>query len=335
MGESVSDIGEFGLIDLLRRRLATGPGVEVGPGDDAAAVTTGSLTLVTADTLVEGVHFEIGLSSASDVGYKALVASVSDVAAMGGRSRYALVSLGAAPATPVATIEAVYDGLTHAAAEYGVSIVGGDTVEAPFLLVAVAVLGAPGEAGVVRRGSARPGDVLCVTGALGAAAAGLVLLRTADEDGEAARLAERFPGLLSAHRRPHARAAEGPAAGLAGATAMIDLSDGLGRDAAHIARESGTGLEVRAASVPIADGVREVSALMGRDPIELALGGGEDYELAIAIPAARVAALAEALAPTPVTPVGELAGDDAILVREGERMPLADLGWDHFRRPGT
>jgi thiamine-monophosphate kinase len=336
MGESISDIGEFGFIESLRRRLGGGSGVELGPGDDAAAVTTGSLTLASADLLVEGVHFDFGLSSAADVGYKALAVNVSDIAAVGGRALYALVSIGAPAATPVATLDAIYDGLTEAGEGYGVSIVGGDTVSAPQLIVSVAVLGSPGEAGVVRRSGARPGDLLCVTGALGAAAAGLALLRASGDDRQAERLGAAYPELLRAHRRPLARASEGLAAAAAGATAMIDVSDGLASDGGHIARSSGVGLEIRAESVPLARGVREVAELLGRDPLELALGGGEDYELAIAIPATRVPPLASALAPTPLTPVGELVGDELVVVVEGGRIPLEGLGFEHFapRRGG-
>lgn len=331
MGETLSDIGEGGLIELLRSRIAAGEGVRIGPGDDTALVETASLTLATADAMIEGIHFEIGLSSAAEVGYKALATNVSDIAAMGGVPRYALVSLGAPASTPVVTLEALYDGLGECARVFGVSIIGGDTVGSERLIVSVAVLGDAGPSGVVSRGGARAGDVVCVTGSVGGAAAGLWLLRAAHEDDRAVALLDRFPALVAAHRRPTPRVREGLAAAAAGATAMIDVSDGLAADVVHMCDAAGLGVEIRAASVPMADGITDVAAWAGADRNRLALGGGDDYELAIAIPAAQVHALADALAPTSVTPIGELVGDDRVLIEpDGARSPLAGLGWDHF-----
>ena len=332
VGEDARDLGEFGLIERLVARLGTpGESVVLGPGDDAAAVGFGGTALATADLLLEGGHFDLAFSSAGDVGWKALAVNVSDIAAMGGVPRYALVSLGAPASTPVATLEALYDGLGECARAFGVSVVGGDTVSSDRLIVSVAVLGEAGPSGVVTRGGARPGDVVCVTGSVGGAAAGLWLLRAAHEDDRSVALIERFPALAAAHRRPTPRVREGLAAAAAGATAMIDVSDGLAADIGHICEASGLGVEIREASVPVAGGVNDVAVWAGTDPKRLALGGGDDYELAIAIPAVQVPALAEALAPTPVTPVGEFVGDGRVLIeRDGVRSPLAGLGWDHF-----
>lgn len=332
MGEDARDLGESGLIERLVARLGPpGEGVAVGPGDDAAAVRLGPTTLATADLLLEGVHFDLAFSSAGDVGWKAMAVNVSDIAAMGGIPRYALVSLGAPASTPVAMLEALYDGLGECARAFGMSVVGGDTVGSDRLIVSVAVLGEAGPAGVVSRAGARAGDVVCVTGSVGGAAAGLWLLRAANEDARAESLLERFPGLAVAHRRPSPRVREGLAAAAAGATAMIDVSDGLAADVAHICDASGLGIELRAASVPLSEGVGEVSVWAGDDVNRLALGGGDDYELAIAIPAAQVSSLAEALAPTTVTPVGELSGKERVVIdADGTRRPLAALGWDHF-----
>jgi thiamine-monophosphate kinase len=332
VGEDARDLGEFGLIERLVSRLGTpGGNVVLGPGDDAAAVGFGGTALATADLLLEGVHFDLAFSSAGDVGWKALAVNVSDIAAMGGVPRYGLVSLGAPASTPVATLEALYDGLAACARAFGVSVVGGDTVGSDRLIVSVAVLGEAGPSGVVTRGGARAGDVVCVTGSVGGAAAGLWLLRAAHEDERAVALLDRFPALVAAHRRPTPRVREGLAAAAVGATAMIDVSDGLAADVVHLCDASGLGVELRAASVPMADGVAEVAAWAGADPNRLPLGGGDDYQLAIAIPAAQVSALAEALAPTPVTPIGELVGDERVLIdRDGARRQLAGLGWDHF-----
>jgi thiamine-monophosphate kinase len=332
VGEDARDLGEFGLIDRLVARLGgPGDGVLVGPGDDAAAVRPRGTVLATADLLLEGRHFDFAFSSPADVGWKALAANVSDIAAMGGVPRYALVSLGAPASTPVATLEALYDGLAECARTFGVSVVGGDTVGSEALVVSVAVLGDAGPAGVVTRSGARAGDVVCVTGNVGGAAAGLKLLREAGTDPEASRLLEKHPGLASLHRRPTPRVREGQAAASVGATAMIDVSDGLAADLGHICERSRLGVELRAASVPHAEGVDDAARWAGLEPDALALGGGDDYELLIAIPAVQVSALADAIAPTNVTPIGELGGTERVFVgSDGERRPLAGLGWDHF-----
>ena len=332
MGEDARDLGEFGLIDRLIARLGVGgEGVLVGPGDDAAAVRPGGTLLATADLLLEGRHFDFAFSTPADVGWKALAANVSDIAAMGGVPRFALVSLGAPAATPVATLEALYEGLAECAQAFGVSVVGGDTVRSDALIVSVAVLGDAGPGGVVTRGGGRAGDVLCVTGTAGGAAAGLKLLREAGVDPDASRLLDAYPALATAHRRPAPRVREGQAAASVGATAMIDVSDGIAADLGHICDRSRLGVELRAASVPRAEGVDEVARWAGVDADALALGGGDDYELLIAIPAAQVSALVAATAPTHVTPIGELGGEERIVVGSaGDPYPLAGLGWDHF-----
>ena len=327
MGVSASDLGEFGLIERLLARLGTGgEGVVVGPGDDAAAVRVGTGTvLATADLLLEGVHFEIGLSSPADVGWKALAVNLSDIAAMGGTPRFALISLGAPAATPAATLEQVYAGLDECARAFSVAVVGGDTVRSDRLIVSVAVVGEPGPHGIVTRSGAAPGQAVCVTGAVGGAAAGLALLRAASNDPAAAQLLERYPSLAHAHRRPSPRIPEGLAAARAGATAMIDLSDGLGRDVGHICDSSGTGVRLNAGSVPLADGVAATAEWAGVDPIDFGVGGGDDYELVVAIPPERSGELGIAV-------IGEyVAGSDAVLDRgDGRLEPLSSMGWDHF-----
>ncbi|MGH2794040.1 MAG: thiamine-phosphate kinase [Actinomycetota bacterium] len=332
MGEDARDLGEFGLIERLVARLGVpGEGVLIGPGDDAAAVRSTATTLATADLLLEGVHFDLAFSSPADVGWKAMAANVSDIAAMGGVPRYALVSLGAPASTPAATLESLYEGLGECARAFGVSVVGGDTVGADVLIVSVALLGDAGLAGNVQRSGGRPGDVVCVTGTVGGAAAGLQLFRGANVDPQAGSLLARHPELASAHRRPMPRTREGQAAAAVGATAMIDVSDGLAADLGHICDASNLGVELRASSVPVAEGVDDVARWAGLDAVDLALGGGDDYELVIALPAAQLSALSAALAPTSVTPIGELGGSERVVLgADGDRRPLAAAGWEHF-----
>jgi len=258
-------VSEFALIDRLRRRLVAPPG-ETWVGDDVAVVPrpAGSL-LLAADAVVAGVHADLSLVGLDDLGWKAMVANLSDMAAVGGRPTHALVTV----AGPLADLDLdlLYDGILAASELWSCPVVGGDLTSSPTLVVSVAMAGDAGSTSPppVLRSGAAPGDVLFVTGPLGSSAAGLALLR-------AGRAAES-PDLTLAHRRPRARLAEGAAARAAGATAMIDVSDGMAAEVHHLADASGVGVVVE--KVPVAIGVSRVSD----DPEGLALGGGEDYEL--------------------------------------------------------
>ena len=333
MGETLGDLGEFGLISrLLERVPVRGDAVVVGPGaDDAAVVQVGDRSLIaTADLSIEGRHFDRRFSSPSDIGWKALTVNVSDIAAMGGRPLWALLSIGAPADTAVEVLEQLYDGIAEAARAQGVLIIGGDTVGADVLVVSVALLGEPGSAGPVTRGGAHEGDLLCVTGALGAAAAGLALLRSGEDgDGEARALLARFPGLAEAHRRPIARVREGRAAAEAGARAMIDVSDGFSQDARHLHEASRIGGGLDPDAVPRAEGVVEADAWMhARDPVHrsFALNGGDDYELIMAVPPEVLEAVTAAVAPTALTVVGGFEFVQLALEEDGG-------GWDSFKGP--
>lgn len=306
--------GEFAAIEVLRARLPGPPPDEVWMGDDAAVVAPPSAPLLlTTDLVVEGVHVDLGYSSPEDVGFKAVMAAVSDVAAMGGEPLHLLVAVSGPPETDLG---ALYEGVAAAAAAAGAAVVGGDLSAGPVLALACAVTGtlrpfAPGDAPVTR-GGARPGDRLYVTGALGRSAAGLRLLR---EDAGATG------PLVEAHRRPRARVAEGRAARLGGASAMIDVSDGLAADLGHLADASGVGFEL--VPVPVAPGCT----------LDEALGGGEDYELVLAAPDA--ARLSEAFAEAGLAPpleIGRCVEDPARRLLEGR--PLPPRGFEHrFARP--
>jgi thiamine-monophosphate kinase len=322
----LADIGEFGLIARLTGDLELGPGVEVGVGDDAAVLlpTPGHRLVVTTDVLVEGLDFTAELSEPEDWGWKAVAANLSDLAAMGAEARWLVLALTVPGPTPVGTLERVYAGVGEACRRFGVALVGGDVSAGPALSMAVTALG-EAERPVLRSG-ARPGDRLGVTGPLGAAAAGLGLLRRGDR--AAGELLGRFPGLAAAHRRPTPALAMGLALARAGASAMIDVSDGLAGDALHLAEASRVGLEVHDATVPLAPGVAEAAALLGLDPLELALGGGEDFVLAAALP--RAADLGGVLDCGRFTPDP---GTRVRLTRGGPR-PLTGLAYDHFRAEG-
>jgi len=297
--------------------------VEVGVGDDAAVLrpTPGRRLVVTTDVLVAGHHFSAALSEPEDWGWKAVAVNLSDLAAMGAEARWLVVALTVGPATGSELLDRVYAGLRDACRAYSVALAGGDTSAGPALSLAVTAIGEAEHA--VTRAGARPGDRLAVSGPLGAAAAGLALLRRDDQP--AGALLGRFPALAAAHRRPEPQLAAGRRLAAAGATAMVDVSDGLAGDALHLAEASGAGVEVDDDALPVAPGVAEAAALLGLDPVELALAGGEDYVLAAALPPGIIV--------PGVTVCGRFTADPTRRVHRtatGER-PLTGLAYDHFR----
>jgi thiamine-monophosphate kinase len=324
-------MGEFELLALLRERLpAAGPQVRLGSGDDAAVTVPGGAVATSVDALVEGVHFRRETASLRQIGRKALSTALSDLAAMGAAPGEAYVWLGAPEGMDEAELLEVGEGLAAVAAETGTTVAGGDLTRAPVLSLAVTVTGhAPNAEDFVTRGGARPGDTLVVTGELGGAAAGLLLLEDPSLEGDDSLRARQLD--------PTPRLAAGQALAAAGATAMIDISDGLAGDAGHVAAASDALLLVDAEALPIAPGVVAVAAASGRDPLELAAAGGEDYELLVALPPEAVAAAQEALArlDTPLTTIGkvEAAADGApraeLRRRGGEAVPIR--GFDQLR----
>jgi len=318
--------GEIAAIETIRRGLPKPPDGETWIGDDAAVVagTTGASLLLAADAVVEGVHFDLDLVDVTDVGWKALAVNVSDIAAMGGRPLHALVTVVGASAF---MIEGLVRGLAEAAATYECAVVGGDLSSGPCLVVSVAITGTTGDRQAILRSNAHPGDVLFVTGSLGRSAAGLRALRA--QAGRGARLpadltgiaqpAHAPPELAAAYRRPVARVAEGLAASAGGATAMIDISDGLGIDLDRLATASGVGVVLDA--VPTAEGAT-------RDE---ALAGGEDYELVFAArdPGAVARAFAAARLQPPIR-IGACLADPTLRLIGAELLPAS--GWEHRLR---
>lgn len=315
-------MSELALIERIGARVRRRPGTELGIGDDAAVLTVGGTAVATQDLLVEGVHFRRGTAAPRDLGHKALAVNLSDIAAMGAEPVAALVGLCVPPGgLRDEEVDELYGGMDALAARHGVTVAGGDVSGGPALVIAVTAIGraVPGVSPVTRAG-ARAGDVLCVTGALGASAAGLLLL-------ERPELAAAVPAavagrLRAAHLRPEARLAAGRSLARCGARAMLDISDGLSLDGLRLARASGLRAVVDARALPLAEGVAEVAAAAGRDPRELAATGGEDYELLAAIPPSAVDRARRA-APCALTPIGR--------VEEGtpELRGLPPGGWEH------
>jgi len=339
---SVRELGELGLIRRIREGGTGAPaaGVPVGIGDDAAmlAVTPGSALLATTDLVIEDVHFRRAWATPADVGWKAMAVNLSDIAAMGGVPRWALVALAVPGDTPSSDVDAFYAGLREAAAPHGVAIVGGDTSQSPHgWLVNVTLLGEhPGRPRL--RSAARAGDVIAVTGSLGRSAAGLAVLELgADEARRRGVPGTVIDEVTRAHLRPRARVAEGQWLGAArGVHAMLDCSDGLATDLGHICRESAVAARVDLARVPIASGAAATARALGHEPIQWAIAGGEDYELLLTCEpgdAERLSADFRAGTGTSFTVIGEIqAGKPGIdwIGADGRPVPLP-AGFEHFR----
>ncbi len=317
------DLTEDALLEAIRRVLSgAGPEVRVGVGDDAAVLApTGGELVVTTDVLVEGVHFVRRPTGARDVGHKAIVVNVSDIAAMGASPRSAVCALVLPPDVEAAWVMELFGGMREACDEYALWLVGGDLSRGRDASIAVTVTGevAPGKA--VLRSGARPGDRVVVTGELGGSAAGLRL------SGAATTPNEQQVALVRRHLRPTARVGEGGVLASHGATAMMDVSDGLAIDLSRLARASHVGAQVVLGDVPVAAGAT----------LDDALGGGEDYELLATLPddAAVEAARSELKEGfgVPLTEIGRIVDGEGLTAIEadGTERPLEPTGWDHFR----
>jgi thiamine-monophosphate kinase len=323
------------LIRSIRRSTPRAEGVTVGIGDDCAVLepTPGRRLLATTDLLLEDIHFRRRYAGPGDLGWKSLAVNLSDIAAMGGRPRWALVALACPSQTTLEDVEALYEGARALTSRHAVGVVGGDTTASPAgWLINVTLLGdvlAP-----LLRSGARPGDVVAVTGSLGRSAAGLAVLELArvPETIDAAARAD----VTGAHLRPVPRVTEGQwLGGAGGVTAMIDLSDGLATDLAHIAEESDVQCRVDLDRLPIADATHRVARALGADPIAWATGGGEDYELLLTCVAAELPRLRDGLlraTGTSLHAIGAVTGPGAhvsFVDASGREVPAA-AGFEHF-----
>jgi thiamine-monophosphate kinase len=314
---TVAKAGEFGLIARITRRLPSGAATLLGPGDDAAVVAAPDRRMVVStDVLVDGRHFRRDWSSAEDVGHRAAAANLADIAAMGAVPTALLVALCAPPELPLVWAEELADGLGAEAAVVGAAVVGGDISSSPTLTIAVTALGdLEGRAPVTRAG-ARAGDAVAIAGRLGYAAAGYTVL---------CRGFRTPKVLVDAHRRPKVPYGAGPDAAVLGATAMIDVSDGLLADLGHIARASGVAIDLRRDAFPIAAQMRDAAAALGVDPYTWLLAGGDDHALAATFPA-------EVQLPAHWLVVGQVQDSPVPEVTvDGRAFGDGSRGWDHFR----
>jgi thiamine-monophosphate kinase len=321
----VSELGEFRLIDLLAKMVGRGDErLLIGIGDDAAAWRgDDSIQLATVDSFIEGVHFTPETTPWPDVGWKALAVNLSDIAAMGGIPRYALVSLSLPDNSQVEDVAALYNGMLKLAKQYGVTIVGGDISRAPLVAISITVLGSSPTKKILTRSSAQVGDIVAVTGQLGAAAAGLELLKNKSHPDP-----ETESHLKNAFLHPTPRIAEGLLLVEQGVKTAIDISDGLVADLGQICKASQVGARIEVENVPVEPAVKSA---FGKRALELALSGGEDYELLFTARSEIVERVRKA-ASVPVTAIGEItAGKGLSLVdKEGNPFKLKKTGWEHF-----
>lgn len=326
-------MNERELIDAIQLVVGAGaPGVRVGIGDDAAVVDPGAGDLVLAtDMLVEGVDLSLESANPRDIGAKAIAVNLSDLAAMGASPRYALISLALPPGIDVPWVVDLFGGMRDVCEGFACAIVGGDLSSSKEFVVSVAVAGSVAPGSAVTRSGALAGDVLVVTGPLGAAAGGLLLSLSDDQ----IALTPDGRGLVEAQLRPIPRVAEGQFLASRGAHAMIDLSDGLSRDLHRLCRASGVGATLDASAIPVDPRLAALLSGAGSTPLDLALTGGEDFALLAALPAAGIDAVRTEFEERffqDLVPIGRVteALDVCIGDGEGNVDPLRDQGWDHF-----
>ena len=323
---------ESEIISRLRARRSAGAEVLVGIGDDAAVIKgrAGRDVLACCDLMVEGVHFRTEWTPPRLLGHKALAVNLSDIAAMGGVARFALVSIAVPARFPSDSIDQLFEGLFELAGRYDVSIVGGDTSSSrDSLFIDVSVIGDCASGRAVTRAGARPGDTIYVSGSLGGSSVGLSLLeegvRLEDDDG--------FQEALLKHLAPEPRLRLGHALGEAGlVTSMIDISDGLSTDLWHLLEESNCGAVIRSGAIPIAECTRRYAGSRGADSLRLALNGGEEYELLFTAPAdssSEFKKLNKSLGIT-ITEVGEVVEERGLQIEiRGALSPLLPSGYEH------
>lgn len=309
---SIGDMDEDALIALFAPRLPTTDAAILGPGDDAAVLAVDGDLVISTDVLIENRHFRREWSTGGDVGWRAAVQNLADIDAMGAVPTALQVTLAAPPTTPVQWVLDFADGLREACEPHGVGVVGGDLSGASEIAISVTAIGETHGTEPITRADAVAGRVIAVAGALGAARAGYEQLTRGE------RVDEESIGLFL---RPRPRLGAGLEGALHGAVAMMDLSDGLLRDAARLARASEVGLAIDSASVPVHGGARAAAEALGADPLEWAMTGGEDHHMLAVFPR-------ESAVPPGWTIVGETTDAFAGVRVDGE-VPQS-LGWDHF-----
>jgi thiamine-monophosphate kinase len=335
----ISQLGEFGLIDRISKKVELTQSTSLkGIGDDAAVLDAGEeYTLLSTDMLVEGIHFDLSYVPLRHLGYKAVAVNVSDIAAMYGKAEQITVSLALSSRFSVEAIDALYEGILSACKSYGVDLVGGDTTSSVAgLIISIAVVGRTKKDTVVYRSGARPGDILCVTGDLGAAFMGLQVLEREKQvflsNPDMQPGLEQYEYLVGRQLKPEARMDiifDLREAGVL-PTAMIDVSDGLASELFHIGKSSGVGIRLFEDKIPIDQLTYETAVEFHIDPVTCALNGGEDYELLFTIAQADQEKVKNHPDIHLIGYVHDKTDQNVMITKQGNTVQLKAQGWDHF-----
>jgi thiamine-monophosphate kinase len=336
----ISQLGEFGLIDRISAKIALSQKSTLkGIGDDAAVIDAGDeCILLSTDMLVEGIHFDLAYIPLSHLGYKAVAVNVSDIAAMNAKAEQITVSLALSSRFSVEAVDALYEGIRAACSSYGVDLVGGDTTSSRSgLVISITVVGRAKKEQVVYRSGAKPNDILCVSGDLGAAFVGLQVLEREKEvynsNPDMQPNLERYEYLVGRQLKPEARTNiifDLQEAGVV-PTSMIDISDGLASELLHIAKNSNLGVRIFEDKLPIDQLTYETAVEFNLDPVTCALNGGEDYELLFTIPQADHEKIKNHPDIHLIGYVHDKRGENLMITKQGNVVPIQAQGWNHFK----
>lgn len=336
----ISQLGEFGLIDRISRNVTLYNNTSLkGIGDDAAVIDAGDeLILVSTDMLVEGPHFDLAYVPLQHLGYKSVAVNVSDIAAMNGKTEQITVSIAITNRFSVEAIDALYQGITAACENYKVDLIGGDTTSSVSgLVISITAIGRVKKDKVVYRSGAKPNDIICVTGDLGAAFIGLQVLEREKQvfmtNPEMQPNLENFEYMVGRQLKPEARADiifELEELGIT-PSSMIDISDGLASELLHLSRNSGAGMRIFEDKIPIDQLTFQTAVEFNLDPITCALNGGEDYELLFTISQADHEKIKNHPDIHFIGYVHDLKDQNVMISKQGTIVPLTAQGWNHFR----
>jgi thiamine-monophosphate kinase len=336
----INQLGEFGLIDRIRDKFTLlNPSSLTGIGDDAAVIDVGDeCILISTDMLVEGIHFDLSYMPIHHLGYKAVAVNVSDIAAMNAKAEQITVSMALSNRFSVEAVDALYAGIKAACENYKVDLIGGDTTSSTSgLVLSISVVGRAKKENVAYRNGAKVNDIICVTGDLGAAFAGLQVLEREKEvfltDPNMQPNLEKYEYLVGRQLKPEARTDIVFDLAEAGVkpTAMIDISDGLASELFHIAKNSNVGIRIYDDKVPIDQITYETAIEFKLDPLTCALNGGEDYELLFTVSKADQEKIKNHPDIHFIGYTHERRGENTLITKQGNAVPLRAQGWDHFK----
>lgn len=331
----VANYGEFELIKYLTRDLSTSDKAVIkGIGDDAAVIRCNKhkYLLITCDMMIEGIHFLTDKITPFQLGYKALAVNLSDIAAMGGKPLYALISAGWPATLTIEYIDQIYKGIKKGADQFNVSIIGGDTSKSSQTILDLTVVGESSKPPIERSGASL-GDLIAVTGTIGSSSAGLELLLLKNESVKISSSTKNF--LINVHNKPHPRVSEALILSKSETiSAMIDISDGLASEIKHICRESNVGAIVYENKIPVNDHVKIAGKILNKDYTEWVFYGGEDYELLFTIKQSKTEQFLKIIKNTDIqySIIGEIVdkNDGVKVMQDDKKVPLTD-GFDHFK----